>query len=151
MTRPRLHFIMSCRPYNSTNKWHEWGILSKSNVSLLRIAMPPKHEKHNNVKARLYCMRVDVAVNIHMRHKYGQTSVWHLLCNSRHHPKVSRGALKVDRVRTKSSRPLHNPPSTRYPGHNVQNVCVCVRCTWRDECMRVRVLQGCRRGMPSVA
>ena len=57
-------------------------------------------------------MRVDVAVNIHMRHKYGQTSVWHLLCNSRHHPKVSRGALKVDRVRTKSSRPLHHQHTT---------------------------------------
>ena len=75
---------------------------------ILRIAMPPKHEKHKNVKARLYCMRVDVAVIIHRTQAYGQTSVWHPLCNSGHHPNESRGALKVDRVHTKSSRPLHN-------------------------------------------
>ena len=44
-------------------------------VGLLRIAMPPKYERHNNVKARLYCMRVDVAVIIHRTQAYGQTSV----------------------------------------------------------------------------
>ena len=42
---------------------------------LLRIAMPPKREKHKNVKSRLYCMGVDVAVIIHRKHKHGQTSV----------------------------------------------------------------------------
>ena len=36
----------------------------------------------------------------------------------------SRGAIN-------SSRPLHNPPSTRHLGHNVQNVC-----DVRDERMR---------------
>ena len=44
-------------------------------ILLLRIAMPPKHEKHKFVKAHLYCMRVDVAVIIHRTQAYGQTSV----------------------------------------------------------------------------
>ena len=39
--------------------------MEDTNESILRIALPPKHEKHKFVKARLYCMRVDVAVIIH--------------------------------------------------------------------------------------
>ena len=32
--------------------------------------------------------------------KHGQTNVWHLLRNRRHHPNVSRDALKVQGVRS---------------------------------------------------
>ena len=41
-------------------------VLTNAGSPILRIAMLPKQEKHNNVKARLYCMRVDVAVIIHI-------------------------------------------------------------------------------------
>ena len=50
-------------------------ILTKAGSPILRIGMPPKHEKRKNVKTRLYCMRLDVAVVIHRTHKHGQTSV----------------------------------------------------------------------------
>ena len=50
-------------------------VLTKAGSPILRIAMPPKREKRNNVKTGLYCMRVDVAVIIHRTHKHGQTSV----------------------------------------------------------------------------
>ena len=50
-------------------------VLTNAGSPILRIAMPPNHEKHKNVKARLYCMRVDVAVIIHRTQAYGQTSV----------------------------------------------------------------------------
>ena len=41
-------------------------VLTNAGSPILRIAMPPKHEKHKFVKARLYCTRVDVAVIIHI-------------------------------------------------------------------------------------
>ena len=50
-------------------------VLTNAGSPILRIAMPPKHEKHKFVKAHLYCMRVDVAVIIHRTQAYGQTSV----------------------------------------------------------------------------
>ena len=50
-------------------------VLTNAGSPILRIAMPPKYEKHKFVKARLYCKRVDVAVIIHRTQAYGQTSV----------------------------------------------------------------------------
>ena len=50
-------------------------VLTNAGSPISRIAMPPKYEKHKNVKARLYCMRVDVAVIIYRTQAYGQTSV----------------------------------------------------------------------------
>ena len=49
--------------------------LDKRRVTNIADCYASKAEKHKNLKARLYCMRVDVAVIIHRTQAYGQTSV----------------------------------------------------------------------------
>ena len=67
--------VTATRRFGRACSYAKIVVLTNAGSPILRIAMPPKREKHNNVKSRLYCMRVDVAVIIHRKHKHGQTSV----------------------------------------------------------------------------
>ena len=67
--------VTATPPYARACSYAKIVVLTNAGSPILRIAMPPKQEKHKFVKARLYCMIVDVAVIIHRTQAYGQTSV----------------------------------------------------------------------------